>query len=231
MEDFVLQACSVIGLAKISVLFMTAGSLALFGQSLSIGVKGGVRASDDFQYAATSESRRYAVGPMLEVALPLGFAIEFDALYRRQGFSIGNSTPLYSSSTREADNVWEFPLLARYRTPLRGIRPFAEAGWAPRIMHGYSDISGFYLNQINPATYTYYSGRTHVDWPTTHGVVLGGGIQLGAGRLQFAPEIRYTHWNRQVIQGSFPGGPGYGSTQNQLDILLGISYRIGMRTR
>ena len=128
MEDFVLQACSVIGLAKISVLFMTAGSLALLGQSLSIGVKGGVRASDDFQYAATSESRRYAVGPMLEVALPLGFAIEFDALYRRQGFSIGNSTPLYSSSTREADNVWEFPLLARYRTPLRGIRRSRRRG-------------------------------------------------------------------------------------------------------
>ena len=114
-----LQVCSVIGLAKISVLFMTAGSLALFGQSLSIGVKGGVRASDDFQCAATSESRRYVAGPMLEVA----------------------------------------------------------------------------------------------------------------GRLQLAPEICYTHWNRQAIQGSFPDGPSYGSTQNQLDILLGISYRIGMRTR
>src|SRR5689334_15967599 len=77
--------------------------------------------------------------------------------------------------------------------------------------HGYSDTSGFYLSQLNPSTYTYYNGRQHVDWPTTHGAVVGGGIQLGAGRLRFAPEIRYTHWNREVIQGSFADGPSYGS--------------------
>jgi len=217
--------------AKMSLLLITSGSLALFGQSLSIGVKGGARASDDFQYAATSKSGRYVVGPTLELTLPLRFSIEFDALYRRQGYSASNGTPLYTAFLREADNVWEFPLLAGYRIPLPGIRPFAEVGWAPRIMHGYRDESGSYLTQLNPATFTYYSGRTHVDWPTTHGVVVGGGIQFAAGRFQFAPEVRYTHWNQQVINGSFPDGPSYGSTQNQLDILLGIHYRIGMRTR
>src|SRR5438105_4608052 len=188
-------------LAKISAFLMTAGNLALFGQSLSIGVKGGVRATDDFQYAATSESKRYVVGPTVEVALPLGFAIELEALYRRQGYRTGNSTPLYSSSIREADNLWEFPVLARYRILLPRIRPFAEVGWAPRIMHGYSDTSSSYLSQLNPPAYTSGSGRTHVDWPTTHGAVLGGGVQFGGGRLQFAPEIRYTHWNQQGVHG------------------------------
>jgi len=208
---------------------MTAGSLVLFGQPFSLGVKGGVRATDDFQYAATSESRRYVVGPTVEVVLPLGFAISFEALYRRQGYSTGNSTPLSSSSIREADNVWEFPLLARYRIPLPRIRPFAEAGWAPRIMHGYSDTSSSYLSQLNPPIYTSGSGRAHADWPTTHGAVLGGGIQFGAGRLQFAPEVRYTRWNQQAVHGYFSDGPSYGSNQNQLDILLGISWRIRMR--
>jgi hypothetical protein len=231
MEDFVLQACPMISLTKVSVLFMTTGSVALFGQSLSIGVKGGVRASDDFQYAATSESRRYVVGPTLDLALPLGFSIEFDALYRRQGYSTGSGTPLYTSSIREADNVWEFPLLAVYRIPVPGMRPFAEVGWAPRIIPGYRDEIGSYLSQLNPTTFTYYGGRTRVDWPTTHGVVAGGGIQFLVGRLQFAPEVRYTHWNQQVINGFFPDGPGYGSTQNQLDVLVGIRYRIGIRTR
>ena len=210
---------------------MTAAGAALLGQSLSVGAEGGVRASDDFHAAATSESRRYVVGPTFEATLPRGFAIEVAALYRRQGYSTGNTTALYSSSIREADNVWEFPLLARYRLPLRGIRPFVEAGWAPRIMHGYSDTSGFYLSQLNPSTYTYYNGRQRADWPTTHGAVVGGGIQLGAGRLRFAPEIRYTHWNREVIQGSFADGPSYGSTQNQLDILLGISWRVRTGSR
>ena len=221
--------CPMIRLAKMSVL-MTAGSLALFGQILSIGVVGGVRASDDFEYAAISESRRYVVGPAVGLALPLGFSVEFEALYRRQGYSTGNGTPLYSASIREADNVWEFPLLARYRIPVPAIRPFAEAGWVPRIMHGYRDASGSYLTQLNPATFTSYNSRTHVDWPTTNGVVVGGGIQFGAGPFLVAPEIRYTHWNRQAINGYFSDGPGYGSTQNQLDILLGVRYRIGMRT-
>jgi hypothetical protein len=217
--------------AGIFVFLITVDKLAMFGQPLSFGVKGGVRATDDFQYAVTSESRRYVVGPTVEVALPLNFAIEFEALYRRQGYSTGNSTPLYSSSVREADNTWEFPLLARYRIPLPSIRPFAEFGWAPRITHGYSDTSSSYLSQLNPTTYTYVSGRTHVSWPTTHGVVLGGGIQFATGRLQLAPEVRYTHWNQQAVYGYFPDGPSYGSSQNQLDILMGISWRIGMRTR
>jgi len=215
-----------IELTKILVLLTIGGAAFLPAQSLSMGVKGGVRATGDFLYAATSESRRYVVGPAATLALPLGFAIEFEALYRCQGYSTGNGTPLYTSSIREADNVWEFPLLARYRIRLPGIRPFAEAGWAPRITHGSEDLSGSYLSQLNPATYTYYSGRTPTDWPTTHGVVAGGGIQFALGRLQVAPEVRYTHWNRQAISGGFADGPGYGSTQNQLDILLGIGWRV-----
>lgn len=220
-----------IRLATISAFLMIAANTIVSGQSfsLSISVKGGVRATDDFQYAATSESRRYVVGPAATLTLPLGFAIEFEALYRRQGYSTGNGTPLYTSSVREADNVWEFPLLARYWIPIRHVRPFAEAGWAARITAGSEDVSGRYLSQLNPTTYTDYSSRLHTAWPTTHGAVVGGGFRFAAGRLQFAPEVRYTHWNRQNIFGGFPDGPGYGSTQNQLDILLGIGLRLAGR--
>lgn len=84
---------------------------------------GGVRASGDFAAAPwpgwAGESRRYVVGPAAAFTLPLGFAVEFEALYRRQGYSVGWGSPLYTSSIREADNVWEFPLLVRYRIPLR----------------------------------------------------------------------------------------------------------------
>jgi hypothetical protein len=212
---------------KLFALLLVAGHALLLAQSFSLGVKGGVRATDDFQYAASSESRRYVVGPAAAIAFPLGFAIEFEALYRRQGYSTGNGTPLYTSSIREADNVWEFPLLARYRIPFRRIRPFAEAGWAPRITHGTGDVSGCYLSSLT--AYTCYSGRSQTAWPVTHGVLAGGGIQFAAGRLQFAPEVRYTRWNQQNIYGYFGDGPSYGSTQNQLDILLGISFRLAGR--
>ena len=62
-----------ISFGRVSILSIAAGSAALFGQSLSIGVKGGARASDDFQ--ATSKSGRYVVGPTLELTLPLRFSI------------------------------------------------------------------------------------------------------------------------------------------------------------
>ena len=214
-------------LTKISVFLMMAANSVLFGQSLSIGVKGGVRATDDFQYAATSESRPYVVGPSASIGLPLGFAIEFEALYRRQGYSTGNGTPLYNTSIREADNVWEFPVLVRYRIPFGRVRPFVEAGWAPRIAHGSEDVNGAYLN--GQLTYTYYTFRSRTSWPITSGEVVGGGVRFSAGRLQFAPEIRYTRWNQQAISGYFGDGPSYGSTQNQIDILLGISLRLAGR--
>ena len=219
-----------IRLATVSVFPMMAVRGVLFAQSLSIGVKGGVRASDDFQDAATSESRRYVAGPSATVALPMGFAIEFDALYRRQGYSTAGGNVFYNSSIREADNVWEFPLLARYRIPLRGIRPFAEAGWAPRITYGAEDVSGCSLN--SQMTYTCSSGRSNTHWPLTHGVIAGGGLEFATGRAVFAPEVRFTHWNQQTIYGYFGDGPSYGSSQNQLDVFLGISWRVaGAETR
>ena len=118
-------------------------------------------------------------------------------------------------------------MLARYRIPFPRLRPFAEAGWAPRITHGAEDVSGCYLSSLT--AYTCYSGRSHTAWPTTQGALVGGGIQFTAGRLQFAPEVRYTHWNQENIFGYFGDGPSYGSAQNQLDILLRISLRLAGR--
>ena len=77
MGHSVRQVSTMTRLAAILAFLLLADTALLPGQSLSIGVKGGVRASDDFQDAATSESRRYVVGPTATLALPLGFAIEF----------------------------------------------------------------------------------------------------------------------------------------------------------
>ena len=58
------------------------------GQPLSIGVTGGGRATDDV-IGATAESRRYVVGPMVELGLPWSFGVESDALYHRSGYLTG----------------------------------------------------------------------------------------------------------------------------------------------
>src|ERR1700687_3368158 len=95
-----------------------------FGQSFSVGVKGGIRATDDLSGDATSESKRYVVGPAVEIALPLNLGIEFDALYRRGGYrsSFGNFAGSFTD--RERANSWEFPILLKYRVPVPIIQPY-----------------------------------------------------------------------------------------------------------
>src|SRR4051812_36051188 len=76
-------------------------SSPLFGQigPVSIGAKVGVPLSDSFETAApatcppaggpcgirnySSKTKRYTVGPSVELRLPYGLAFEFDALYNR----------------------------------------------------------------------------------------------------------------------------------------------------
>src|SRR5260370_41894451 len=97
-------------------------SLAFSQRLLSFGVKGGVPLTDAL---SQSRSKNYVIGPMVELKLPLGFAIEADALYRPLNVTSGSSSALTIS-----DDVGsaEFPILAKYHflhTPV--VKPYAEA--------------------------------------------------------------------------------------------------------
>jgi len=117
MGHSVRQVSTMTRLAAISAFLLLADTALLPGQSLSIGVKGGVRASDDFQDAATSESRRYVVGPTATLALPLGFAIEFS----RNNHEMPSLTPSATNTLLGAHNG----LLSRGQ---RGIEYFSWQG-------------------------------------------------------------------------------------------------------
>ena len=64
---------------------------------------------------------------MIEIGLPHGFAIEFDALYHRQGFfsTFDHDTVFYIS--RERDNSWEFPLLLNIHATIFGPSSFCRS--------------------------------------------------------------------------------------------------------
>jgi hypothetical protein len=200
-----------------------AGSVC-FGQALSVGAVGGAIATNDLTGAgATSVSKRYVVGPALDIGLPLGFGIEVDAVYRREGYQTAFSNFAYSVVSGERANSWEFPLLLKYKLPVHAIKPFVEAGYAPRVIHGsiqFDSISFF----PNPSPLQH--STTSTDWPVSQGLVAGGGIQFGIGSLRLSPEFRYTHWNDTAITGVYPDGPSWQSAQNQIDVLLGITWKI-----
>ena len=195
-----------------------------FGQELSVGVIGGAMATDDLTGAgATSVSKRYVVGPALEIGLPLRLEVEVDALYRREGYQASFSSQFYTAFYDERANSWEFPILLKYRFPSPVARPFLEAGYAPRVIHG--SISSNGTDDFPFSAPQYYASRASTNWPMSHGIVVGGGVRFAIGRLHLSPELRYTRWSNSAISGSYDDGPSWQSTQNQVDVLLGIAWR------
>jgi hypothetical protein len=70
-----------------------------FGQSISVGAMGGVLTTNDLtDNGATSVSKRYVVGPAVDIGLPFGLGVEIDALYRREGYQsyFATSAPAFS---------------------------------------------------------------------------------------------------------------------------------------
>jgi hypothetical protein len=194
-------------------------------QRIAVGVEGGVRTTDDVSGSITSESKRYIVGPKVEIGLPLRLSFELEALYQRFGFTGYAGSELGSSITRERANSWEFPMILKYSLPVMPlVHPFVGVGYAPRTVHGSDVSSGSFLS--SPSGYTYFFNQhsdTSYSW--THGVVVAGGVNLGAGRMRFSPELRYVHWNAPFLNeiggdGSF----GFVSKQNELFVLLGVSW-------
>jgi hypothetical protein len=215
-------------------LLRVGASLFLFGscciaQSLSVGVIGGLRTTDDISGAIMSiESRPYVVGPAIEVGLPLRLAVEFDALYRREGyrtFSLGICS-FICEVDRERSNSWEFPLLLKYKLPVKAIGPYLEVGYAHRVMSGFIDASGLMLRNQQDVTSGVIPFQAHssVNWDSSNGFVAGGGLQFDLGPFHIAPGVRYTKWGNG---GPFNDGVSrneFESNRDQFDVILGLSW-------
>src|SRR5947208_11916846 len=100
-----------------SVFLLFLGACSAFSQPLGAGLKVGVPLTDFVNAASNSNLRyltttnRYLVGPFVELRLPFGLGVEFDALYRHLNYQELASS--FTSSTTA--NAWEFPLVAKYR--------------------------------------------------------------------------------------------------------------------
>ena len=75
-----------------------------YGQRITFGVKSGVPLTDAFSDQTTqgidtivhsfSNSKNYVIGPVIELGLPLGFAVEADALYRPLNLTVDQTQKL-----------------------------------------------------------------------------------------------------------------------------------------
>lgn len=201
------------------VLFLLAASGLACAQTVSIGVKGGIPLISPNTY--NDESRRYIVGPSIEVRLPAGFAIEADALYQRVGSTNGYSylqgTGSVTYVSHQRGNSWEFPLIAKYYfgSGRKKWQPYLGTGYEFRTVgyHGttsYSDTTGTNLLG-GPQSGTYTS-----DYRSTLGVgaLVTAGMRFRLGRFAVSPEVRYTRW----------GSSENGLRKNEVNLLVGFSF-------
>jgi hypothetical protein len=179
--------------------------LGLF-PAFSAGVKVGLPLThflNTVNGVTSSSTNRYIVGPTLELHLPAGFGVEFDALYRHFDFTnvVGSGVNAITSTGRSG--AWEFPLMAKYRFPSRIVRPYVAAGIAWDTLSGVTNAVG--ITTTNS---------------TVTGAVLGGGIDIHAIVIHVSPEIRYTRWTSQ----HFNISNVLNSNQNQAEFLVGITF-------
>ena len=87
------------------------------------------------------------------------------------------------------------------------------------------DSNGSFINMSTGAI-TYIHSHGAANWPSSVGTVLGAGVQFGFRSLTLAPEVRYTRWNSTPINESGPFGYSFNSAENQVDLLLGVSWKV-----
>jgi hypothetical protein len=173
--------------------------------------------ADDFTVAAATP-RRGVLGGSVEARLPHHLSIELDVLYRRLSCQDGQYYSVGSTSENVTSGSLEFPVLLKYRFVGGAVRPYLVAGPA------FDDLVGISNSWVNAPTLRDVGGQvtsgTNSSPMTLQnqavvGISAGGGLDIRAAVVHIQPEIRSTRWMSPQFASS---------NQNQVEILLGISF-------
>ena len=195
-----------------AAVLMVASVPSFAGEHFAIGARVGIPLTDAFEavksdeFSFESATKRFTIGPSAELFLPFGLGVEADVLYRKTDMEItrleaggeGGGPLTLSQST----GVWEIPLLAKYRFPGVGLRPFLGAGGSFR---SFGDLPAVSTN-LNDS-----------GW----GFVIGAGLEIKIKRLRISPEIRFTRWGSGEKN---TGESVLKYNRNQADFLVGFTF-------
>ncbi|MFZ0429087.1 MAG: hypothetical protein WAO20_13290 [Acidobacteriota bacterium] len=162
-----------------------------YARDISVGFIAGLPVTNllEAREGTVSKTGRYTFGPDLRIGLLHDFAVDINLLYKTAEFGF------QSDPARAAIRRLEFPVQLRYRLPGPGLRPWIEVGMSfNRVMSvAGSDPCGppglderFYCLSGVPAI--------EMRHRSTHGPVLGAGVEFRKNRLQLDTEIRVTRW-------------------------------------
>jgi opacity protein-like surface antigen len=202
------------------------GAVSASAQPFSFGVKAGVplndflNAAQSQHFAFNTTTNRYIVGPTAELHLPFGFGIEFDILYRHFNYHGSGNLNDFITGSSTTGNAWEFPLLAKYRLPMKIVHPYVDAGVAWDKLSGLTQAITRTILPGHPTTNT-ASSPAELNTTATRGFVMGAGLSVKVLLVHVSPEIRFTRWGAQHFID--PNGLLH-SNLNQGEFLLGITF-------
>jgi hypothetical protein len=152
---------------------------------------------------STFTQGRWTGGPTVELHLPKHFSVEFDALFRNyrttgsQPLRFDRTVNAYLLSSQQRTNVWDLPLLLKYRIPMKTFKPFVNAGfqWSHQSFEG-----GFAYECLGtegscvprdppfpaPPGFEPFNGSN-----VKRSLVAGVGVDFKTRYLTISPEVRF----------------------------------------
>jgi hypothetical protein len=204
-------------------------AVTAFPQALSVGIKGGAPIGDAFKIAGNvsagrnyfQDTKRYTFGPMIDVRLPFGLGIEFDALYKRMeyGYSAASGASRIDALTK--GRSWEFPLIAKYRGPGPLLSPYLGAGVSFRSLRGLKQFITTTVPGVAGSQSSQSGKPEELNESFNKGIVFAGGLDIKPPIVRISPELRYTRWVGQSFRDALKL---FGSNQNQLEFLVGLTF-------
>lgn len=221
-------------------LLLVAASSA-FAQHIPAGIKAGVpltgllrtNSGDVRSYGEfPTQTKRYTVGPVVDIGLLFGFRVEFGAMYKRfdqqalavttTGFNTNDETgyPIQQTAGISAvGHSWEFPVAVQYRFFKSATRPYAEGGVS---LNRLSNVYRLQNASIPPGQLPFTTVPLRGSF-TRVGPLFGMGVDVKLHRIHVTPGLRYTRYNQLRSLTACIEGSGCASSQ-AVDLLVGFTF-------
>jgi hypothetical protein len=204
---------------------------SVFAQHISVGIKAGVPLTDVVESESSvllfqAETKRYTIGPVVDIGLPLGFGVEFGAMYKRfnqKSMTITTTgfitTPDESFPIQQRADIsavgqsWEFPVALQYHFFKSLIRPYVEGGVSFNHLSNVYDFGNFFP-AIGPRTIPFTIGPTSGSFNRVGGL-FGLGLDFNLHVIHVTPGLRYTHYGDTI---------SWLPSTNAVDLLVGLTF-------
>ena len=201
----------------VACLLLAAASSA-FAQHISVGMKAGVPLTNllgnnsggaPSQIEFPTQTKRYTIGPVVNVGLLLGFSVELSAMYKRfdqrsiaittTGFITNDEIGYPITQTAGISAVghsWEFPVALQYHFSKSSIRPYVEGGISFNHLGNVYDFKNASFSSPTPRQPPYTVAPVPGSFERVGGLV-GIGVDLKFHVIHVTPGLRYTHYNEK----------------------------------